>query len=229
MRDDWRHRGWVAAGIVALALVGTAVAVTLAVPIADWVAALRDFVVRIGPIGYVLFILVYVAATATVAPGAPFSLLAGLIFGAAGFFVAIAAATAGASLAFLAARYFARSLVARLLARWRLFEALDRAIDAEGWRIVGLTRMSPLIPFNVQSYLFGATRIGFRPYALATAIGIIPNTAFCVYLGSIGRTSISGGGATRWVLSAVGLAATFIAVFLVTRAAKRRMLAIVAE
>jgi uncharacterized membrane protein YdjX (TVP38/TMEM64 family) len=217
----------VAAGIAALAV--AAVAGAWALPIADWVAWLRDVVARIGPAGDVLFVLVYVLATATVAPGAPFSVLAGLIFGAAGFVVAIAAATCGASLAFFAARYFARSFVARVIARWRVFEALDRAIDAEGWRIVGLTRMSPLIPFNVQSYLFGATRIGFRPYVVATAIGIIPNTAFCVYLGSIGRTSISGGGATRWALSAIGLAATFLAVLLVTRAAKRRMLAIVAE
>jgi uncharacterized membrane protein YdjX (TVP38/TMEM64 family) len=83
--------------------------------------------------------------------------------------------------------------------------------------------MSPIVPFNVQSLLFGATRIRFSSYVVATAIGIMPNTALFVYLGTIGRVSAGDAGVLRWGMICVGLLCTLLAVILVSRAARRRM------
>jgi uncharacterized membrane protein YdjX (TVP38/TMEM64 family) len=39
-----------------------------------------------------------------------------------------------------------------LLERKRLFSAIDDAVAEEGWRIVALLRLSPVVPFNLQNY-----------------------------------------------------------------------------
>src|SRR5262249_18745164 len=44
-----------------------------------------------------------------------------------------------------------------------VWKALVQAIDAEGWRLVGLLRLASLIPGAATNYLLGVTRIGLLP------------------------------------------------------------------
>lgn len=81
--------------------------------------------------------------------------------------------------------------------------------------------MSPLVPFNVQNYLFGIIRVGIGSYILATVAGISLNTAFYVYLGTLGRTSLAAAGPSALVLPGSGVLCTLIAVILVSRTARR--------
>jgi uncharacterized membrane protein YdjX (TVP38/TMEM64 family) len=66
----------------------------------------------------------------------------------------------------------------------RKFEAIDKAIGEQGWKIVGLLRLSPLIPFNLSNYFYGVTGVGFWPYVLASAVGCCQ--ARCSTLTSVG-------------------------------------------
>jgi uncharacterized membrane protein YdjX (TVP38/TMEM64 family) len=125
-----------------------------------------------------------------------------------------------ASLAFLAARFLGRHRVRAILAKSRKFAAIDKAVSEEGGKIVILLRLSPLVPFNVQNYLFGVTAIPFPQYVAATFVGIIPGTALFVYLGALGNTS---GGPRTWVFFGMGLLATALVVVLVTRKAKAKL------
>ena len=59
------------------------------------------------------------------------------------------------------------------------YQAIDRAVTKEGWQVVVLLRLSPIIPFNVQNYALGVTSIPFWHYLGATLIGIIPGIAIC--------------------------------------------------
>src|SRR5260370_29111326 len=71
--------------------------------------------------------------------------------------------------------------------RWastRRFCALDPAVAAGGFKIVLLTRLSPLFPFTLLNYAFGLTKVRFRDYVLASWIGMLPGTVMYVYLGS---------------------------------------------
>jgi uncharacterized membrane protein YdjX (TVP38/TMEM64 family) len=77
-------------------------------------------------------------------------------------------ATIGAALAFLVSRYLARERVKHLVEDRPKFNAVNKAVSEDGWRIVGLLRLSPLVPFNLQNYFFGVTEIGFPPYVAAT-------------------------------------------------------------
>ena len=94
-------------------------------------------------------------------------------------------ATAGACLAFLISRYAARNWIENKLKspRWK---KLDEGVESQGWKIVALTRLIPLFPFNLLNYAFGLTKIGFVPYALATFFCMLPACiAFIVFSSSL--------------------------------------------
>ena len=69
-----------------------------------------------------------------------------------------------------------------------LIEMLDKAVGKSGWKIVLLTRLSPLLPFNLLNYAFGLTQVRFRDYVLGSWIGMLPGTLLYVYLGSLAHS-----------------------------------------
>ena len=151
---------------------------------------------------------------------------AGAVFGVVwgSIYVSIAA-TLGATCAFLVGRYLARNAVARKIEGNERFAAIDRAVANQGWKIVGLTRLSPVFPFTLLNYAFGITRVKLAHYVLASWIGMMPGTVMYVYLGSLAKAA--SGERTRttgeWVLYGVGLLATVVVTVFVTRIAKKAL------
>ena len=149
---------------------------------------------------------------------------AGYVYGFWAFPLTYASIAFASVLAFLAARYLLRDKIQPLLNRRPKYRKLDRAVADDGWQVVVLMRLSPIVPFNLQNYFFGATEVGFLPYMVATFFGIMPGAAFYVYLGTLGREAGSGGaGAARWILLGSGLALTALVLFLVIRRANARL------
>lgn len=66
-------------------------------------------------------------------------------------------ATLGAIAAFWVGRYLARDWVSRKIEDNASFSAIDQAVAEEGFKIVLLTRLSPVFPFNLLNYAFGLT------------------------------------------------------------------------
>ena len=109
-----------------------------------------DWISSLGPWGAVSFIVLYVLATVFFVPGFILTLAAGVLFGVVWGSVAVSVASiAGATLAFLIGRYLARDWVAQRIQGNEKFEAIDQAVAGEGWKIVGLVRLSPVFPFNL--------------------------------------------------------------------------------
>jgi len=184
----------------------------------------------LGPLGWVAFILLYVAAAVLLLPAVLLTLGAGAVFGVAkGWLIVSVAATLGATAAFLVGRYVARGWVARRIQGHPTFLAIDEAVAREGWKIVGLTRLSPAFPFNLLNYAYGITRVSLRHYIVASWIGMMPGTLLYVYLGSLaGDLAKVGAGpptrtAVEWTLCIVGLLATVAVTVLVTRMARRAL------
>lgn len=75
-----------------------------------------------------------------------------------------------ASVAFLIARYFARERILKLVEGNKKFLAIDKAIGENGFRVVTLLRLSPLLPFSLGNYLYGLTSVKFVPYVLGRYI-----------------------------------------------------------
>ncbi len=183
---------------------------------------------RLGAWAPAAYALLYAAAVVLLVPGSVLTLGAGALFGPVrGVVVVAVGATLGAILAFLIARYAARPRVARMIQGRPGFGAIDRAIGEGGWRIVALLRLTPVVPFNVLNYFLGLTAVGFRPYAVASAVFMLPATCLYVYLGHLGGeglAAVSGRGSPSigvWSLRGVGLLATVAAIVYVTRRARR--------
>lgn len=188
-------------------------------PVQAWTQGVAAWIGGLGAWGVLIYAAAYAGALVVLLPAAPFTIGAGLIYGLWGFPLALGSATLGASLAFLVSRHLVRGRVARLIATRPGLRAIDRAVAEEGWRVVALLRLSPLVPFNLQNYACGASSIGFWPYVAATGAGIAPGCLLYVYLGVAGRAA-SGGGAARWALVALGLAASVAVTLLVGRRAR---------
>lgn len=211
---------WVGVAVLVIA----AAAAGLWLPLADWVAAFEGWLGGLGWRGVALFALVYVAAAILLLPEWLLTIAAGLVYGAWGLPIVLVAATVGAALAFLIARHFGRDVVRRIMQRRPLLAAIDGAVAAEGWKVVGLLRLSPLVPFNLQNYLFGVTAIPFWQFVGATFFGILPGAGFYLYLGILGRAATQGGsGPLGWVFFAIGLAATAAFVIVVARGARAHL------
>lgn len=182
----------------------------------------------LGPWGPLVFIAVYAVAAVALLPAAVLTMMAGAIFGVLrGSAFTLVGATIGAVAAFLISRYAARDAVARRLARRPTFAAIDRAIGDEGRKIVFLLRLSPAFPFVVLNYVLGLTRVRFVDYLVAS-VGMIPGTLLYAYYGKLigDAAALAGGrrierGPADWVLLFFGLAATFAATAIITRAARR--------
>ena len=181
----------------------------------------------LGAWGAALFVALYVVACVLLLPGSILTLGAGVVFGVVkGSALVSIAATLGATAAFLVGRYVARGWVTRKIAGNAKFKAIDDAVAREGWKIVGLTRLSPVFPFNLLNYAYGLTRVTLRDYFFASWIGMLPGTVMYVYLGSLAGSLATlgqpGGGRSpaQWALYGVGLAATLAVTVYVTRIAR---------
>lgn len=172
--------------VVGVLVVAALFALFKILPMAEWIDRFKTFVRGQGAFGYVLFGLVYVAAS--LVPGGPAALLtlaAGAIYGVATgtALVSISSVTA-ATLAFLLARTVFQKKAEAMAAGNEKFGSLRRAIEKEGGKIVALVRLSPLFPFTIVNYLFGLTPVRPLTYVLASWIAMLPGTLAYAYLGS---------------------------------------------
>lgn len=179
----------------------------------------------LGFVGVFFFIILYASLTVMLVPGSVPTLAAGAIFGVVqGTIYVSLGSTLGATIAFFIGRYLARDAVRRMVSKNPSFSAIDEAIGREGWKIIGLLRLSPVVPFSASNYFYGITAVRPLGYVLSTWIGMIPGTIMYVYIGSLFGIAATGGrGMTtgQWVLTVVGLTATVAVTVMITRIARR--------
>lgn len=158
---------------------------------------LKVFIDKFGIISPLIFILIYIIATVFFLPGLPLTLLAGILFGPfLGTVWVSIASTAGATFAFLVARYSGRQFVVDKFSKSDLFIKLDQGVKKQGWKMVAITRLVPLFPFNAQNYAYGLTSISLKTYVLVSFLCMLPGTIAYIFLsgaiiggeGDVGKT-----------------------------------------
>ena len=204
--------------MVLLIAIGLLIWLWTILPISQWLDVVRVWILSLGVVGVAIFVAVYVFLTLVLGPVSGLSLMAGLVYGVWGFPLVVTSATLAAAIALLLGRYVAHVRVNHWLSDKPKLQALHGAVSDEGWRVVGLIRLSPIIPFGLQNYLFSVTHIGFWPYVFATLFGIMPATAVYVYIGSLGQ-SIGTAGPLQWAMAIAGLAATALVAWVVGKRA----------
>jgi uncharacterized membrane protein YdjX (TVP38/TMEM64 family) len=151
----------------------------------EHLASLERWIAGYGPWAPLLFIGGYVVLEMAFVPALPLTLLGGLAFGPLWGTVYVSiAATLSAALAFLVARYVARGTVERWISRHARLARIDAAVAEHGWRILMVTRLVPIFPFNVQNFAYGLTRIPFWTYVGMTWLCILPGTVAYVLAAS---------------------------------------------
>ena len=212
-----------------IALIAIVVLVVLGsrqLPLKEWIADVNAWVESLGAWGPIAYALFYILAALLFIPGSAITLGAGALFGLGlGTVVVSLASTASAAIAFPLARTLFREKVESIAKQRPAFQAVDRAIEDGGWKIVGLIRLSPVVPFSALNYLLGVTNVRYIPAVLISWIAMLPGTLLYVYIGSISG-DVAGGqerDPLQWALLIAGLIATLVVTVVLTRMAKSRM------
>lgn len=230
MTESTSRSGGVSPARIVLALLVVVALVVGGRQLSGQLPRLTAAVESLGVWGPIVFIAAYAVACVAFVPASLLTLGAGALFGVVkGTIIVFIGATLGATLAFLIARYVARDWVSERVQRDPRFSAIDRAIAAQGRRVVFLLRLSPVIPFNVLNYALGLTQVRAADYVVAS-LGMIPGTLLYVYSGSVAGTVIGAAGASApvrgpgfYAVLGLGLAATAAVTILVTRVARRAL------
>lgn len=197
---------------------------------------LRTVLIQIEDLGLwgpVAFIVTYNLATVLFIPGSVLTLGGGVIFGLWwGSIYVFVAATLGATFAFLIGRYLSRDRVVKYMEAHPKFKSLDRAVSQEGLKIVFLTRLCPLFPFNLLNYALGITQVSLKDYVLGS-FGMIPGTIMYVYSGSlVGDLAAIGAEtgstnpqalAVKWLINIISFIATVAVTVSITRIASKAL------
>lgn len=132
-----------------------------------------------GPIAYMVF---YVVRPLILFPAGLLTAIGGAVFGPLfGTIYTVIGATGCALWEFLVARYVGRDWIKKKIGHH--IQKIDTHMDKHGIKTLLLIRLIPNLPYDVQNYGLGLTKIGFGSYTVGTFFGIMPGTfAFC-YLG----------------------------------------------
>lgn len=164
-------------------------------PIAVWLTAFQAWVRHLGPIGYVVYALMYAVCVTALVPASLLTLGAGAIFGVVGGTIVVCiGATLGSMLAFVLARTVLRKRVEQMIVKRPKLAAVDRAIAAEGTKLMLLCRISGFPPYVFANYVFGLTGVTAMSYFLTTFFGIIPGCFAYTYAGHAGAAVATGSG-----------------------------------
>lgn len=201
----------------------------------DLESQFRSWQISLGYWGLIVLVGAYTPVSMAFIPVSLLSLTAGYFYPVLPAIVAVSLGkTLAASVVFLLGRTLVRGWVLSRFGQQPRFQALDRAVAEQGFKIVLLTRLSPLLPFIFLNYAFSLTRVSFRSYLLATWLGTLPTTVLFVYAGSTVQDftnllsqSGQGDGVSLhlWhtVVTVVGLLATLAVTLMITRLARQTL------
>jgi uncharacterized membrane protein YdjX (TVP38/TMEM64 family) len=191
---------------------------------------LQWFKRRNGWGGWGIFIGFYTGMVALFIPGVVFILGSGFIFGFwRGLLAVWIGGAVGQALAFLLARYLLRDWVESFInSKWKKWRYIDAAIENEGWKLVLVLRLSPIIPYNLLNIAIATTSMHFWSFTIVSAIGIIFECAVFCYLGTMADsiTSIASGEAgppkaIQWVLLGLSISMCILGALMVSFMVKR--------
>jgi uncharacterized membrane protein YdjX (TVP38/TMEM64 family) len=159
-----------------------------------------------------------------VVPRAVVCMGAGAVLGWSALWPAMAGTAIGTTLGFVLARFVFRGFVQRFAAARPRIQAVMRAIDAEGWRLIGLLRLASPVPGPVINFACGVTGIAFGDYITASVLGVLPQTLLFIYLGKAGTAALASRSlfGVDSLTAAAGVALTVAALWRLKLAARQQ-------
>lgn len=148
--------------------------------------AIEAWIARLGPLGLLAFVALFVVTTSVLVPDTLLSLIAGALFGMAwGLAVIVGGSLLAAGLQYALSRRLLRAWIDRKVAAKPSLAAIQRAVSRDEFRLQVLLRLSPLNPATL-SYLLGAAGVRFSGFLVA-CLALVPGLAIEVYFGHAGK------------------------------------------
>lgn len=199
----------------------------------EWMRQSMAWIEQTGPVGWVWFVVLYTLSCVLFLPGSVLSVGAGAVYGFWGGTLLVSlASVAGALANFISARFLLRSWMERRFEGSRKFQALNHVAVQDAWRMVILTRLSPILPHSLVSCAFGLSRIRSWRYLLASWIGFLPISAAYAYSGSVlGKAAKAGlhQSMGTWTVYVLEIVITVAVTWWITRAAHRALQSVAPE
>jgi uncharacterized membrane protein YdjX (TVP38/TMEM64 family) len=152
-------------------------------------AEVKKLVLSYGVYAPIIFIILFTFVPLTLFPDAILAIAGGLIFGLVqGSLYIMIGAVLGATLSFFLARFYSDWLRNKLQSE--KFLNIDKSVKQNGFLIIFLLRLIPLVPFDIISYSAGFSSVRYKDFIFATLLGIIPGV---VVYANIGAQSLKFG------------------------------------
>jgi uncharacterized membrane protein YdjX (TVP38/TMEM64 family) len=190
-------------------------------------ATLIDALRQMGLLGVLLYLLLQTLVASTgILPASILCIVAGAVYGLVpGFLLASASTLAASVFSFWLSRSVFRPLVEAAISHSPRVSDLDALIQRDGWKLVCLLRVSPLMPFAAASYTLGVSSISLRDYLIGTLAGL-PALSGYVFLGTLSDAGViawsAGTGSLHLVMLGIGGLATLALTLRVGQWAMRR-------
>ena len=195
-----------------------------------WITGNMEWIRQSGWTGVAWFVVLFTLSCVFFLPGSILTVGAGAIYGFwGGTLLVTISSTIGALVNFLTSRYLLRKWLIGKLHKYPKYLAVDRAIEKEGWKVILISRISPVLPHSFVSYIAGVTQISCTRFTLASLIGFIPVSLGYSYLGAflgaVARTKmqLTTNDPFTWVMYGLGLLVTVATVVLTARMAARAL------
>jgi uncharacterized membrane protein YdjX (TVP38/TMEM64 family) len=146
---------------------------------------IHEILVKAGRVAPFLYITIMaLAVVISPIPSVPLDVVAGVFFGPLlGTTYSAFGALGGAVASFLIARFLGREVIERFLGGHINFctKCSDRLLT----KVVFLSRLLPIVSFDIVSYGAGFTKISLKRFSIATFLGMLPLTFVYNYFGSV--------------------------------------------
>ena len=170
----------------------------------EWFSQAYHWLNSLGYFAYPAFVGIYLSATLVGLPAIFLFLAAGSLFGFVPALIVVSFAdTLSIAVCFFLGRTVARKKISKWIARRPQWDKFDRAVAKKGWKIVFLTRLSPIVPSNVLNYGFSLTKIDFWQYLFVSWLAMLPVISLYVYLASMGVNLLSGDSDPKQITASV--------------------------
>lgn len=180
---------------------------------------IKSYLHSFGVLAPIIFIILFTFVPLTLFPDAVLAVAGGMVFGLfEGFVYTMIGALCGATLSFYITRILGQNFVKQFIKHD--ITHFDDVLQKNGFLIILLLRLIPILPFDVISYSAGVSKIKYKDFVLATFLGTIPGILVYVNLGDKSTQM----GSTSFYLSLALLVLLFVgSMFLKQRLALKKI------
>jgi uncharacterized membrane protein YdjX (TVP38/TMEM64 family) len=187
----------------------------------DWTSDVVDFLTNFG---VPIFVAAYFLVKVFPLPSWPFPVAAGAWFGfGRAFVLAMLIVVTGSTCAFFISRYLLKGRVQKAIKHHKRLKAVDAAMREGGWKAVCLLQMTPGVPFGLQNYFLGASKVAARSYVVGTVIAAVPSVTMLTGIGAGARFVAGLDNEWKWAGLAAGIVAAIVLTVWMNRIAKRKL------